>query len=1606
MGVLRNIPFTIPIKVSGGAPLTAMTVTTAPSNVTGFALQNINLTVGSADMVGTYTAAPSGATVTASINAKNSSGNTNGSFALEAYTCSWASSVGSTAVFDGNQSQYVTGSQSAFGAAIANGMSETTGTGTVTPTCSDLDVPALGASTETLSNPFSGTITPTNNDNSSAESDMWAGCGTVSIVGTKTGSGCGARTIPANTGTHSTTPPGWQNGGTLSLSIGSQSDDGDTNTGLAFCPPSQAAVNAGLGVCTDTVSTGSSSYSWNFSGLDFLYNGQPVPQASTATLNQSAVQAGDTVTVTGGSNWWGNAGGAPVAGTGHTQAGSYYSIPSPGVYIGTSRATAVAATSSTVQVSATTYACGQASSSVPPNPCTFTPGALSGSFVVPASLAPGTYNVYIDETNTSPFMGNGPNDSYQTTRGTSLGTAESSTPLVIGVSPSITSANSTSFPVNASGSFTVTTTGSPNAALSETGTLPSGVTFTDNGNGTATLAGTPAPGSAGAYPITIHATNGVDSPASQAFTLDVDQAPSITSADATTFTESAAGTFSVTTSAFPVAAVGESGSLPAGVNFVDNGNGTASLSGTPASGSAGSYPVTITADNGDGTPASQAFTLTVNSAPSIISAGSTTFTAGTADSFTVTSGGSPTPALTETGSLPSGVTFVDNGDGTAALAGTPATGSGGVYPITISAANGAPGSPANQSFTLTVDEAPSITSAAATTFDVGDAGSFSVTTDGYPTDALTETGSLPSGVTFSDNGDGTATLAGTPAVGTGGTYPVTITADNGDGTPDHQSFTLTVDEAVSITSASSASDSEGSSFSFMVTTIGSPTPALSETGGLPSGVTFTDNNNGTATLAGTPAAGSHGTYPITITADNGNGFPATQSFTLTINEGAAITSADSTSFEIGSADSFTVTTTGSPAPALSETGSLPSGVTFVDNGGGTATLAGTPADGTGGTYPITITADNGVGAPTDQSFALDVEQVPTITSADVTTFTSGTAGTFTVTTTGSPAPALSETGSLPSGVTFVDNGGGTATLAGTPADGTGGTYPITITADNGDGGPVTQDFTLTVDEAPAITSGAGATVAEGGALAVTVTTSGYPAPALSETGSLPSGVTFVDTGDGTATLSGTPAAGTSGTYPVTIGADNGVGSPASQSFTLTVVSPAVVTSAGATTFTSGSPGTFTVTTTGSPAPTLSATGSLPSGVTFVDNGGGTATLAGTPAEGTGGTYPITITATNGVGTPASQSFTLTVDEAPAITSATSAEASEGSPLSFTVTATGTPVPALTETGSLPSGVTLTDHGDGTATLGGTPTSGSNGTYPITISADNGVGSPATQHFTLTVSAGPIITSANHTTFTVGMAGTFTVTTVGLPAPALTETGTLPSGITFTDNGNGTATVAGTPASGTVGAHVITITATNGVGTPASQSFTLSVNGTGGLFSGKVTCAVSGKASFSPKLKATSASSVTFSFKVKKCVGQSGTNLKQGSITLKKATASFVLPPVPPATSYNCPSVESDLATPPALAFNLVWAGKPATGAIASSAVAFGRGTLATSGSGGVSLNYSGGSVVGSFANGGIGTASMTLGVASTTVAKFLSQCGGKHGATSLTVNSGSITLGS
>ena len=90
-------------------------------------------------------------------------------------------------------------------------------------------------------------------------------------------------------------------------------------------------------------------------------------------------------------------------------------------------------------------------------------------------------------------------------------------------------------------------------------------------------------------------------------------------------------------------------------------------------------------------------------------------------------------------------------------------------------------------------------------------------------------------------------------------------------------------------------------------------------------------------------------------------------------------------------------------------------MTFVDNGNGTATLAGTPFAGSAGSYPLVITAANGVLPDATQSFPLTVATVPAV--AGVSPTTGPAAGGTLVTITG--------TGFI--GATAVDFGAGAAT---------------------------------------------------------------------------------------------------------------------------------------------------------------------------------------------------------------------------------------------------------------------------------------------------------------------------------------------------------------------------------------------------------------------------------------------------------------------------------------------------------------------------------------------------------------------------------------------------
>jgi hypothetical protein len=167
----------------------------------------------------------------------------------------------------------------------------------------------------------------------------------------------------------------------------------------------------------------------------------------------------------------------------------------------------------------------------------------------------------------------------------------------------------------------------------------------------------------------------------------------------------------------------------------------------------------------------------------------------------------------------------------------------------------------------------------------------------------------------------------------------------------------------------------------------------------------------------------------------------------------------------------------------------------------------------------------------------------------------------------------------------------------------------------------------------------------------------------------------------------------------------------------------------------------------------------------------------------------------------------------------------GQNATFSVAANGNPTPSY-QWQRLPAGgstwASLSDSGaySGTATAALTVTSatvGMNGDQFQCI-ATNAVGNATSNAALLTVGVAPQITSASTTTFTAGLSNSFTVVATGTPTPTFSATG-LPAWASLDPNSGA---LTGTPP-GVAGApFALSITASNGIASPATQNFTLGV----------------------------------------------------------------------------------------------------------------------------------------------------------------------------------------
>src|SRR5690606_27889080 len=245
---------------------------------------------------------------------------------------------------------------------------------------------------------------------------------------------------------------------------------------------------------------------------------------------------------------------------------------------------------------------------------------------------------------------------------------------------------------------------------------------------------------------------------------------------------------------------------------------------------------------------------------------------------------------------------------------------------------------------------------------------------------------------------------------------------------------------------------------------------------------------------------------------------------------------------------------------------LPAWLTLTDNLDGTATLVGTPTDAELGDHDVVLDVTDANGLTAQQAFTISIAAVapPTFDSAPVTSATADAAYEYAIVATDPQGDALTITATaLPDWLALTDNGDGTAVLAGTPGAEHVGDHAVELVATDATGAATTQAFTITVSEAstppgdngaPSFSSTPVASATEGSAYSYAIQATDPDAgDTLAITApTVPAWLQLADNGDGTATLSGTPAASNVGSHDVVLQVSDSAGAVAEQAFTITV----------------------------------------------------------------------------------------------------------------------------------------------------------------------------------------------------------------------------------------------------------------------------------------------------------------------------------------------------------------------------------------------------------------------------------------------------------------------
>jgi RHS repeat-associated protein len=741
--------------------------------------------------------------------------------------------------------------------------------------------------------------------------------------------------------------------------------------------------------------------------------------------------------------------------------------------------------------------------------------------------------------------------------------------------------------------------------------------------------------------------------------------------------------------------------------------------------------------------------------------------------------------------------------------------------IVMNNGNGNSSTSTADQFTYT-NHPPTVTNPGNQTNNEGDSVSLQVAATDPEGDPITYSASgLPAGLSIgSATGKITGTVLSSDAQTSGGTYSVTVTATDDHSASASQTFTWSVHDITTPTFGSAPPTQSGN--------VGIPVSALQVTAtdadsdsltysatGLPGGLSI---DGTTGVISGTPASGSGGSHSVTVTASDGQ-LSGSVSFTWNIGQ-VALSSISPSVGPMGGGQTITLAGTGFDPAGTTVSSAYFQVVSVTSTTVQLLSLAVSqpwPAS-----TPISLSVSTSQGTSNALTYTF-VKDAPTVVAVSPTTGSSGTTVTITGTNFFATTLAQVKFGGVAATSFSIDST--TQITAQAPA----ATHTVDVQVNNGNTWSATSSldqFTYP-NQAPAFNSSPSArTSNEADTIAgVDVSATDPDGDSIAYIASgLPAGVSINTAGVITGIIGNSAAQTAAGSYTVLITATDSYGASATESFAWTVndaTTPAVTAPSDQHSAEGDHvSGLSIVATDGDSDPLTYAASGLPAGLS-IDSSTGviSGTISYSAAETPGGSYTVTLTASDGRLTGAATfGWTVADTNRPPAFKAPPAQQNSNEGAAVTgpdVSATDPDGDAVSYSASgLPTGLSINASGVITGTVSNSAGQTSGGSYSVLITATDSHGAWSQEAFGWTINdtTTPTVTAPadQHGAEGDTVTGLAVVAADGDSDPLTYAATGLPTGLSI-DSSTGliSGTISYSAAETSGGNYTVTVTASDG-----------------------------------------------------------------------------------------------------------------------------------------------------------------------------------------------------